>query len=154
IGFYLVVGSGGVNGTLIAIAGYSIVRLVGIFAQLNEKLGDLMKLIKTSDEIHAFAQMSLQAQQLHRSISIKPDRSKIAVCFDKTTVTVSSRDLVKDVSVILEGSGIYQFAGPNGSGKSTLLRALAGLMPYSGHITIDGNEVKSLTRASLTDLIA
>jgi molybdate transport system ATP-binding protein len=34
--------------------------------------------------------------------------------------------------------------GPNGSGKSTLLRALAGLVPASGRITVDGAELGGL----------
>lgn len=32
--------------------------------------------------------------------------------------------------------------GPNGSGKTTLLRAISGLIPYEGSITIDNVEVK------------
>lgn len=34
--------------------------------------------------------------------------------------------------------------GPNGSGKSTLLKAIAGIIPYKGHILIDGKEVYGL----------
>jgi ABC-type bacteriocin/lantibiotic exporter with double-glycine peptidase domain len=154
IGFYLVLGSGGVNGTLIAIAGYSVVRLVGVFGQLNEKMGDLLKLIIISDEVHAFSDGRPETNLHRRFLSGKVVHSSIVVCFDNATVTVSGRDLVKDVSLTLKGSGIYQFSGPNGSGKSTLLRALVGLMPYSGNITIDGSEVKSLTRESLTRMIS
>lgn len=39
--------------------------------------------------------------------------------------------------------------GPNGAGKSTLLRALAGLLPARGAITLDG-----LSRAAAPDLFA
>ncbi|MCX2561125.1 ABC transporter ATP-binding protein [Acetobacter farinalis] len=38
--------------------------------------------------------------------------------------------------------------GPNGSGKSTLLRAIAGLVPSSAHVTLNGED---LSRMSLPD---
>jgi ABC-2 type transport system ATP-binding protein len=47
------------------------------------------------------------------------------------TVSVG-RMAVEDKAVLL---------GPNGSGKTTLLRAMAGLIPYSGSIKINGVEV-------------
>ena len=36
--------------------------------------------------------------------------------------------------------------GPNGSGKSTFLRVLAGLVNYSGNISLHGREVRNITR--------
>ena len=40
--------------------------------------------------------------------------------------------------------------GPNGSGKSTLIRALAGLLPSSGRITLDG---RPATRDTLAEAV-
>jgi len=154
VGFYFVLGAGGISGASIAIAGYSIVRLVAVFGQLTEKMSDLLKLMKVSDELHGFSKVSQGAIPDHRVISSQVDWAPIAIKFEKTTVTITGRSLVQDVTTSLKGEGIYQFSGPNGSGKSTLLRSLAGLMPYSGSITIAGNEVKSLTRESLTKFIS
>ncbi|WP_020549481.1 ABC transporter ATP-binding protein [Embleya scabrispora] len=36
--------------------------------------------------------------------------------------------------------------GPNGAGKSTLLKAVAGLLPYVGSITVAGRQIDELTR--------
>lgn len=36
------------------------------------------------------------------------------------------------------GHGIYWIQGENGAGKSTLFRTLAGMLPYSGKILLDG----------------
>ena len=44
--------------------------------------------------------------------------------------------------------------GPNGAGKSTLLRAAAGLIPYSGSITLDGDEVSGLARREVARRLA
>jgi iron complex transport system ATP-binding protein len=44
---------------------------------------------------------------------------------------------VDGVSLRVEAGGWLAVLGPNGAGKSTLLRALAGLLPYQGSVTLD-----------------
>ena len=44
--------------------------------------------------------------------------------------------------------------GPNGAGKTTLLRAVARLVPHEGTITVDGEEVSSLSPKRLARLVA
>ena len=39
--------------------------------------------------------------------------------------------------------------GPNGAGKSTLLRAVAGLVPYTGSIRLDDEEVSGIARRQM-----
>ena len=38
--------------------------------------------------------------------------------------------------------GIYWLTGANGSGKTTLLKMISGLIPCSGHISIDGVDLR------------
>ena len=42
------------------------------------------------------------------------------------------------LDVVLAAGRITAIVGPNGAGKSTLLRALAGLLPREGTVTLDG----------------
>lgn len=44
---------------------------------------------------------------------------------------------VLTVPKLILGSGIHYFQGGNGSGKTTLFRTIAGLLPFSGQITLD-----------------
>ena len=44
--------------------------------------------------------------------------------------------------------------GPNGSGKTTLLRAIGGLLPYSGSLTLAGREVAAWPARELARTLA
>ncbi len=44
---------------------------------------------------------------------------------------------------------VWHVIGPNGCGKSTLLAALAGMIPFSGSVQVDGLDV---SQASLSEL--
>ncbi len=49
---------------------------------------------------------------------------------------------LSDVSVVLEGEGIYGLLGRNGSGKTTLLSILAGFRrPSTGAVLLDGSPI-------------
>jgi len=40
---------------------------------------------------------------------------------------------------------VVALLGPNGAGKSTLLKTLAGLLPFTGELQLDGARHPSLT---------
>src|SRR5512139_3823872 len=60
------------------------------------------------------------------------------------TVRRGPREVVSHVSLSVEPRSILAVVGPNGAGKSTLLRALLGLQPSDGEITIDGTPLAAL----------
>ncbi|MGQ7848247.1 ABC transporter ATP-binding protein [Granulosicoccus sp. 3-233] len=49
------------------------------------------------------------------------------------TVQRNGRCLVNDVSLLIPGGSLCGLTGPNGAGKSSLLRAVAQLLPHTGH---------------------
>ena len=51
------------------------------------------------------------------------------------------RPVVENLSLEPIGPGIAALVGPNGAGKSTLLRAIAGLLPATGSVKVDGHEL-------------
>jgi iron complex transport system ATP-binding protein len=54
------------------------------------------------------------------------------------------------VSIAVERGRIVGLLGPNGSGKTTLLRVLGGILqPLAGRVTLDGIEVRRMSRREL-----
>jgi len=62
---------------------------------------------------------------------------------------VPSQQVLDNVSATVHRGGLVGILGPNGSGKTTLLRLLAGLLtPQGGRVTLDGDDLRRLGRAS------
>jgi iron complex transport system ATP-binding protein len=63
--------------------------------------------------------------------------------------------VIADVSAVVAPGSIVGILGPNGSGKTTLLRLLAGLQtPWSGTVSLDGTDLRTLNRLSVARRIA
>jgi iron complex transport system ATP-binding protein len=67
----------------------------------------------------------------------------------------ASRLVLDAVSVEIAQGAIVGLLGPNGSGKTTLLRILAGMLrPLAGSASLDGKDLRQLTRRDLARRIA
>lgn len=55
------------------------------------------------------------------------------------------RVVLANVDVQVRRGELLAVLGPNGAGKSTLLRALAGLLPSTGELVLDGRALRTLT---------
>ncbi|KAA5604458.1 ABC transporter ATP-binding protein [Roseospira marina] len=53
-------------------------------------------------------------------------------------VRIGGRTLVDGVTLEAPRGAVTGVIGPNGAGKSTLLRAIAGVLPHAGRVTLDG----------------
>jgi cobalamin transport system ATP-binding protein len=60
------------------------------------------------------------------------------------SVSLAGRDILRDVSVSVPSGGWLGVIGPNGAGKTTLLRAIAGLVPSTGDVVLDGESAETL----------
>jgi iron complex transport system ATP-binding protein len=63
---------------------------------------------------------------------------------DDVTVTLDGTLVLNGVSCAVKGGGWLALIGPNGAGKSTLIRAMAGLVPYGGTITLDAVDARTM----------
>jgi cobalamin transport system ATP-binding protein len=73
---------------------------------------------------------------------------------DDLSVSFNGTRALAGVSVAIERGSWVCLIGPNGAGKTTLLRAIAGLVPHSGMIRLDGTPIAQLHRRQLSRLVA
>jgi iron complex transport system ATP-binding protein len=65
------------------------------------------------------------------------------------------RAILHDVNMKATPGRILGLVGPNGSGKSTLIKGMTRLIDlFSGRISIDGRDIKSIKRDELARLVA
>ena len=57
----------------------------------------------------------------------------------RLTATIGVPGVLHDVSLDV-GAGVTAVVGPNGAGKTTLVRAIAGLVPATGTVRVNGRE--------------
>jgi iron complex transport system ATP-binding protein len=61
-----------------------------------------------------------------------------AITLDRVTVTLGGRPVVRSVTATVRVGEWVALIGPNGAGKTTLLRAIAGLLPCDGAVSLLG----------------
>lgn len=69
-----------------------------------------------------------------------PDASVPALELAGLSVGYGRVTVVRDVDLVVPASGVVCLLGRNGAGKTTLLKAVMGLLPYAGRVTIAGSE--------------
>jgi len=63
---------------------------------------------------------------------------------EKLQVALGQRTILERIDFTLASGCLVGLIGPNGAGKTTLLRALVQLIPYSGTIQLQGDDVRRL----------
>ena len=58
------------------------------------------------------------------------------------TVSLSGRDIVRQISFEARAGEVTAIAGPNGSGKSTLLKAICGEYRHGGDVHLNGHDLR------------
>lgn len=60
------------------------------------------------------------------------------------SVKYGDEPIVNDVSFTLQEGQWMILAGPNGAGKSTIVNAVSKLLPYSGEVYLEGENIKNI----------
>jgi iron complex transport system ATP-binding protein len=77
-----------------------------------------------------------------------------AIALDGVTVRLGGRPVVREVTAQVECGEWVALIGPNGAGKTTLLRAIAGLLPYEGLVSLFERPAADLERRERARLLA
>jgi len=86
---------------------------------------------------------------------VKVDTIGDAICFNDVSFSYDGeKDVLHDINCRFEPGRSYAIVGGSGSGKSTFLNLLlSGSDKYKGDITIDGQELRTVSADSLYDLM-
>ena len=69
---------------------------------------------------------------------------KIAISAHSISARLGNVEVLHDITLALPAGRWVSIVGPNGAGKSTLLKALAGVLPHAGSVTLLGQPMHSL----------
>jgi iron complex transport system ATP-binding protein len=73
----------------------------------------------------------------------------VNIRLENVRVTLGRRTVVDGISTMFEAGRLTGIVGPNGAGKSTMARAILALVPSTGRVSIDTDDVATLSRADL-----
>ena len=62
--------------------------------------------------------------------------------------------VLRDISLTIPEGCVTVIAGPNGCGKSTLLKAVAGILPSTGSVTLSGEALAGLSSREMARRVA
>lgn len=80
---------------------------------------------------------------------------KPAIHIEQLTSRYGSRTVLDKLSLSIAPNTLTGLLGPNGAGKSTLLKSISGLLQaQSGHITLHGFDIQTLSKQELAQHIA
>lgn len=75
----------------------------------------------------------------------------MSICLEVKNLTVGygSTTIVRDVSFSVEQGSALCLLGLNGAGKTTLLKAIAGLLPFTGSVVLNGMDISDQTGSKI-----
>jgi subfamily B ATP-binding cassette protein MsbA len=132
--------------------------LGNLAAKVNEGLAAVERIYDVLDEAPSIVDAPDAAPLVIGNGEIAFERVSFAYrppAASSETVTASPVAAVRDISILVRGGTTVALVGRSGSGKSTLINLVPRLFDVaSGSIRIDGQDIRSVTLASLRGAIA
>ena len=150
LGGWLVIRGQLTLGQLVA-AELIVMLIVGSFAKLGKHMESFYDLLTSVDKLGHLFDLPIEA---HDNLFHLRDRSPARVAVRQVNYQYGSRQVLSNVSLEIQPGESVALVGPAGCGKSTLLDLLCGVrQPASGHIELDGIDLRELRPDSLREHI-
>lgn len=121
--------------------------LAGLYGQFRASIGGVKRVFEILDT-------PATVQDAANAAILPPARGRIAFR-DVSFRYEQEVSVIKDVSLEIQPGEILALVGPSGAGKSTLFNLIPRFYdPTEGKLEIDGEDLRSITQASLREQIA
>jgi ATP-binding cassette subfamily B protein len=144
------------TGALIQFVIYAVMVAGGV-AALSEIWGELQRAAGATERLVELLHTVDTVQDAAAPLAlVSPVQGRIA--FESVSFFYPSRPAapaLQDISLVIEPGETVAFVGPSGAGKTTIIQMILRFYdPQSGRITLDGQDIASLERASFREHIA
>ncbi len=137
---------------LILISLYGPLNILGFaYREIRQSFVDMEEMLKVTRLRPLVADVAGAPALTRRS-----DAEGSEIVFDQVTYRHDARSSgLEDISFVAAPGKTTALVGPSGAGKSTIVKlALRLLDPQSGSVTIDGNDMRNVTQASIRNAVA
>ncbi|UUO04872.1 ATP-binding cassette domain-containing protein [Blastopirellula sp. J2-11] len=126
--------------------------IVGGFAKLGKHLDSFYDLLASVDKLGYLFDLPTESRE---SLFQVGDNAPASVELSNVTYKFDSQTAVKNLSLRLAPGESVALVGPAASGKSTVIDLLCSIrLPTTGHIKLDGVDLRELRTGSMRDNIA
>ncbi len=114
-------------------------RLIEKFRAKSSKASMAQSLIKKLDKMDRIEvdQSDHSVLKVKFPVSVVP--GKVVAEVESLSKNYGSKEVLKDIDLLLERDSKTAFVGQNGQGKTTLAKILVGEIPYEGHVKLGHN---------------
>ncbi|MGB3150481.1 MAG: ABC-F family ATP-binding cassette domain-containing protein, partial [Maribacter sp.] len=114
-------------------------RLIEKFRAKSTKASMAQSLIKKLDKIERIEvdEDDNSVMNLRFPVSVTP--GKVVIEIEKLSKSYGSKDVLKNINLLIERDSKTAFVGQNGQGKSTLAKIIVQELEYGGHIKLGHN---------------
>lgn len=120
---------------------YIVNKLGSLSAEIPDLVFNLGSYIRTQKYLSTLNIKSFQQE------NFQVKRGEIS--FVNLGITYGDNEIIKNFNTIINASESVAIVGKIGSGKSSIVKALLKLIPYSGHILIDGVDISTISPSSV-----
>lgn len=136
---------------LITFSAYKLLPAIqNIYISYNQLVSSTPLLVRLKNELNLSNSINQISQKHHLNFF------KNEIVFENVSFKYkgSSKYVLKNINLKINAGYVYGIKGDSGTGKSTFVDLILGILPYEGHITIDGHNIEQLNLSPIVGYVA